>query len=101
MYTAGIKIQLPFLPALGNFNYTRGVFEDFIRWEHRVNDAGLKEWHREMFANSSGEGLDGSMEAVVRRLKHSITSFTLSAIENADWMASMSSNVTATLKVRD
>ena len=51
-----------------------------------------------MFANSSGEGLDGSMEAVVRRLKHSITSFTLSAIENADWMASMSSNVTATLK---
>ena len=48
MYTAHIKTQLLFLPALGNFNYTRAVYEDYMRWEHRVYDTDLTEWHREM-----------------------------------------------------
>ena len=49
MFTSGLKGLLPFMPVMGHFQYAKATIEYYLRWEHRIQDEHLKEWHREIF----------------------------------------------------
>ena len=88
IYTSGLKQHMPFMPVLGHFANAKATVQDYIRWEHRMRDEDLKEWHREIYVNGRGEGLDSTMENVVQAIKRLITSFTGDSINNATYLAS-------------